>query len=127
MDNTVRISLTIELEGSTLIRQSEPEKVRWIIKRKDVNPKKYGDNPEGNQILKSGFCDHRSLKTVPAYQQINLTKDAYDHMISKDGIIRNYGPKEWSKLNRDQRIEANIQEIVKSFGGKSYKYKILPD
>lgn len=36
MNNTVKVSLTIQLEGSTLIRKSEPEVIGFQMRKKKV-------------------------------------------------------------------------------------------
>ena len=40
MNNTTKISLTIELEGSTLVRKSEPEIIKYSVTKRDLEPNK---------------------------------------------------------------------------------------
>lgn len=104
MDNIIKISLTIVIEGSTLVRKSEP------ITLGKKNHK------------------HYPLETKDAIYHVNLTKEAYDYMISSESpdwarvkFIK------WKKLKPEERLELHMKRICDSYKGKSYKYSILED
>ena len=72
MNNTVKVSLTIQLEVSTLIRKSEPEVIGFQMRKKSKS---------GYQYVK-GETIHYPLCTKPAMKHINLSPEAYKYMTS---------------------------------------------
>lgn len=104
MDNIIKISLTIVVEGSTLVRKSEPITL-------------------GKKNRK-----HYPLSSKDAIYHVNLTKEAYDYMTSSESpdwarvkFIK------WKKLKPEERLELHMKRISDSYKGKSYKYSILED
>lgn len=114
MNNAIKISLTIQLEGSTLIRKSEPE-VFTLQKKFQKN---------GKEVVKYIRRKHYPLVAKPASQHINLTEDAYNYMCDGDcpSFIK---PSIWISMDSKQRLEAHLQRICEQMRGKSYSYKIL--
>jgi hypothetical protein len=56
-------------------------------------------------------------------QIINMTKEAYDYMISnKPNRLSN---KEWNALNLNQKLEAHFKITSESLSGKSFTYKVM--
>lgn len=104
MDNIIKISLTIIVEGSTLVRKSEPINL-------------------GKKNRK-----HYPLETKDAIYHINLTKEAYDYMISEESPAWARAKfLKWKKLKPEERLELHMKRISDSYKGKSYKYSILED
>lgn len=104
MDNIIKISLTIVVEGSTLVRKSEPITL-------------------GKKSRK-----HYPLESKDAIYHVSLTKEAYDYMTSNESpewarvkFIK------WKKLKPEERLELHMKRISDSYKGKSYKYSILED
>lgn len=114
MNNAIKISLTIQLEGSTLIRKSEPE--IFTTQRKFQH--------KGKEVVKYIRRKHYPLVAKPASQHINLTEDAYDYMCNGEcpSFIK---PSVWSFMNPKQRLEAHLQRICENFKGTSYSYEVL--
>lgn len=60
-----------------------------------------------------------------AKQVINITKEAYNHFISEcPAFVK---PFIWSKMKRQERLEAYLNNIKEHFNGKSYYYEVLND
>lgn len=51
MNNTTKISLTIELEGSTLVRKSEPEIIKYSVTKRDLEPNKKWRGKDGLEVV----------------------------------------------------------------------------
>lgn len=105
MNNDIKISLSIIVQGSTLVRKSKPITIG----------KRFNDN-------------HYPLEAKDAIYHISLTREAYEYMISdeapsfaKTKFIK------WKKLKPEERLELHMKRISDSYKGKSYKYSILED
>lgn len=122
MNNTIKISLTIDLEGSTLVRQSEPETINWTKVLYD-NRKK----GSSKKIIKRGTARHYPLITKPASKHISITLDAYTYMLDTPcGMYNTKSLKwKWKTLPENIRIEAHLKEICEHHGGKGFTYTIL--
>lgn len=124
MSNEVKIFLTINLEGSTLVRKKEPEIIKYSFTKRGMNTRGNFNKKEGNEIVKKGTFKHYSLEAKPAFQSIKITKESYNYMISKE-CPSWMKPKEWFKMNKTQRLEAHFQRTCEYLGGKSYSYTII--
>lgn len=126
MNNTTKVSLTIELEGRTLIRKSEPEIIKYLVTNKDL---KLNNNQKGigeSKIVKKGSTIHYSLEAKPASQHTNISLDSYKYMIS--GECPAWAkPRQWLSLNKTQRLLSHLQKTCEYLGGKSFSYEVLED
>lgn len=127
MDTINKISLTIELDGSTLVRRSKPDIVKVKVLKKDLNLSQKWKGKEGFEVVKSKIIKVYPLIAKPAQQHINMSLDAYNYMISSvcPDWFRN--PKAWRKMTQTQRLEAHLQRTCDHFNGNSFTYKILDD
>lgn len=126
MSNVTKISLTINLEGSTLVRKSEPEVIKYTVTAKDIEPSKKWRGKDGLEVVSKGTHKHYSLEAKPASQHINMTEEAYKYMISSECPYWSK-PKVWNNLSEKERLEAHLQRTAESLGGKSYSYVIFED
>lgn len=126
MNNVTKISLTINLEGSTLIRKSEPEIIKYSVTKRNLNSNKKWKGKEGLEVVRKGVQKHYSFEVKPASQHINLTEEAYNYMISNECPYW-AKPKVWNSLSKKKRLEAHLQNITESLGGKSYIYVIFEE
>lgn len=126
MSNVIKISLTINLEGSTLVRKSEPEVIKWVITAKDLHPLKKWKDKEGFKIVRKGKATYYPCTIKPASQHINISEESYKYMISSECPYWSK-PKVWNNLSEKERLEAHLQRTAESLGGKSYTYVILED
>lgn len=126
MNNNIKISLTIELEGSTLVRKRLPELITYSISKKELNFSNPLKGKEGDKIVKRGRVNHYPLETKPAYLHINMTIEAFNYMTSNECPYWST-PKDWNKMKPKERLEAHLQRTCEHHRGKSFTYFILED
>ena len=126
MTNEIKILLTINLEGGTLVRKIEPDVLTVLFTKRDLNPKKQYTKDEGKQIVKKQKVKYYGYETKPVVKHTNLTKDAYDYMISKECPV-GVRIKQWNKMSNTERLEWHLQKVCDHSRGKSFTYQILED
>ena len=143
--NEIKLSLSIELQGSTMFSKEECLKTTHkVIEKKTKAGKIYrktikvkvedwdkmekcsmrvtdkdGTNPE--------IITFHTRKCKPAAQSLNMSKEAYEYMISKDSCPPCFKPREWSTMNKKERLEVHLKRTVEYLGGTSYSYQIFGD
>ena len=135
----IKVSLTIELQGSTMFSKEEclkttQETITTKKGRKKTVTKavedlskmekntlrvtdKNGTNPE--------IITFHTRKCRPATQSINMSKEAYEYMISNDSCPAWIKVGKWSVMSKRERLEAHLQKTVEHLGGTSYTYKVF--
>ena len=126
MSHSPKISLTIELEGSTLVRKSEPEIVKYSITKRDLEPNKKWKSKDGLKVVRKGTFKYHPLIAKPASHHINICVEAYKYMTSNECPYW-AKPKVWTMMSETQRLEAHLQKICEHVGGKSFTYEVLGD
>lgn len=120
MDN-IKVSLTVELEGRTLIREDKSRTFKYIIK--DNKPHK---KDKKYSIIESGEYIHTPVRIKEASQHINLSNEAYDYMTSTE-CPSFCSPRDWNRMKSKEKLESHLKRICDSLCGKSFTYQILPD
>lgn len=69
----------------------------------------------------------RTRKCKSCSQSINMSKEAYDYMTSKDSCLPNIKSYMWAKMNKTQRLKAHLDLICKALKSTSYTYKVFDD
>ena len=126
MNNNIKISLTINLEGSTLVRKSVPEVIKYALTERDLNPYKKWKGKDGLKVVRRGSFKHFSYETKPASQHINMTQESYDYMVSSE-CPHWIAPKVWNVMSAKERLESHLQRVCEYYNGTSYTYEILED
>lgn len=126
MNNTTKISLTIELEEGTLVRKSEPETIKYSVTKRDLEPNKKWRGKDGLEVVRKGTFKHYPLIAKPASQHINMSVEAYKYMTSNECPFW-AKPKVWAIMSETQRLEAHLQRTCEHVGGKSFTYEVLGD
>lgn len=126
MNTTIKISLTIELEGSTLVRNSEPEIIKYLVTKRDLEPNKKQKGKDGLEVVKKGTFKYYPLITKPSSQHINISVEAYEYMTSSNCPFW-AKPKIWANMSKTRRLEAYLQRVCEHVGGKSFTYEVLGD
>ena len=126
MNYSPKISLTIELEGSTLVRKSEPEIIKYSVTKRDLEPNKKWKGKDGLKIVRNARLKHYTLIAKPASHHINICAEAYRYMTSNECPYW-AKPKVWAMMSETQRLEAHLQRICEHVGGKSFTYEVLED
>ena len=124
MNNEIKVSLSIVLQGSIMYSQ---EQAKALEKEKvGTGYDAFSMRVEG---LKKGKKDTETItvktrKCKPAGQSLNLSVDAYEYMIGEEApyFVK---PRDWEKLTKKQRLEAHLRRIVEGLGGVSFTYAIL--
>ena len=112
MNNNTKISLSIKLQGSTLVRQEET-----VVKT--VTNKKTG------KTFKKKFT---FVNLVPKSATLTkqMTQEAYDYFVSMESCPQ-FKKKEWKKMKPAERLEYHMAELCKYHKGTSYTYHIYED
>lgn len=112
MNNNVKISLSITLQGSTLVRQEDFETVVSFDKKK---------NKRREKKVKS-----YSLVAKPAIISKQMTAEAYDYFTSMDSCP-GFKKKEWKKMTPTQRLEHHLADLCKFYKGIKYTYQVFEE
>lgn len=115
MNNEIKVSLTIQLEGSTLVNKGF-EMIPFVESHK---------TSKGNIRTNKGFYKHMSKEAKSASQHINITKEAYESMIKTCTPYIKYG--DWQRMGKKARLEAHFKDLTDTLGGKSFTYEVLDD
>lgn len=144
MNNEIKVSLNITLPGRVMLSKDECLKTtqKEIIKKNNKTGKSYkkiitevvedlskmdkstikvSENGRNNEVLTIYI-----RKCKPATQSINLCKDTYDYMTSKEcpewckvGV--------WNQMGKKAKLEAHLKKIAEHLGGKLESYQIFED
>lgn len=151
----IKISLTIELPGSTMVSRTDALKT-VKVKKRNKNGKPILDK-NGNPIIveqivedysKNDYHELRitddkgklsdivgyfTRKCKPAYQAINLSREAYEYFISKEKPFNfrtdeNKHPERvWKQMTEIQRLEWHLNTYAEAMGGILIDYKVFDD
>lgn len=150
----IKISLTIELPGSTMVSRTDALKTVKIKKRnrngkpildkngepiyveqqvEDYDKNDYHEFRTTDKDGKVNIISFFTRRCKPAYQVINISSEAYDHFISKDKPFNFKSPdnrhpeRVWRQMTPVQRLEWNLQQYAEAMGGTLFDYKIFDD
>lgn len=141
----IKLSLSIELRGNTMFSKEECLKTTHkVIEKKTKAGKIYKKTIEvkvedwdkmekhsmrvtNNNDTNPEIITFHTRKCKPATQTINMSKEAYEYMISKDSCPPCFKPKEWSTMNKKERLEVHLKRTVEHLGGVSYTYQVFED
>lgn len=143
----IKLSLSIELRGSTMFSKEECLKTtqKVIEKTSKKTGKTYKkkvnvlvddlDKMDSHTLKVVDYVDKKPVseyihfhtrKSKPATQSLNICKEGYNCMISGECPYWSK-PKVWNNLNKKERLEAHLQRIAEGLGGTSYTYQIFED
>lgn len=141
----IKLSLSIELRGSTMLSKEECLKTTHkVIEKKTKAGKIYKKTIEvkvedwdkmekhsmrvtDNNGTNPEIITFHTRKCKSATQSLNMSKEAYEYMISKDSCPPCFKPREWSTMNKKERLEVHLKRIVEHLGGVSYTYQVFED
>ena len=147
MNNEIKINLNVVLPGRTMLSKGECLKTtqKVIEKTNKKTGKTYKktinvlvedlDKMDKNLLKVMDYKDKRPVvelitfhtrKTKPATQSINICKDSYNYMTSKDCPPWSKSSI-WGRMSSKERLESHLQQITESLGGVSYNYQIFED
>lgn len=127
--SNVKMSVTIELPGSTMMTPQEcGENPKNYKKQVQVLSIKAYDAKAKKSSFKKEKIEYRTRKCIPAYQSINMTEEAYEYMISSlcpEWYAPMGGINKWKKLPIKERLQLHLDRTCKSLGGISYTYVVF--
>ena len=112
MNNNIKISLSIQLQGSTLVRQEVKEVITFTTKKGKTNKK---------------TISSYTLVPKQACLQKNITKEAYDYFISIESCPSVHMRKEWKKMTENERLEYHLASLCKFYHGNNFTYHVFED
>lgn len=144
MNNEIKVSLNITLPGRVMLSKDECLKTtqKEIIKKNNKTGKSYkkiitevvddlskmdkstikvSENGRNNEVLTI-----YTRKCKPTTQSINLCKDTYDYMISKE-CPEWCKVSVWNQMGKKAKLEAHLKKIAEHLGGKLESYQIFED
>jgi hypothetical protein len=141
----IKLSLSIELQGSTMFSKEECLKTTHkVIEKKTKAGKIYKktikvkvedwDKMEKHSMrvtdeggINPEIITFHTRKCKPAAQSLNMGKEAYEYMIDKDSCPSWLKPSKWAAMSKKERLEAHLQRTVEYLGGTSYTYQVFED
>lgn len=140
----IKVSLTVALRGSVMFSREECLKTTHkVIEKKTKAGKIYKKTIEVKVVdwdkmekhsmkvantdgTNPGIITFHTRKCKPATQSINICKEAYDYMTSKEcPAWSKIGT--WSQMKPEQRLESHLQRIAEHLGGTVISYKVFED
>ena len=143
MNNEIKVSLNIILPGRIMLSKAECLKTtQKEITRKRKNGQSYKkvidvqvedpDKMDKDTIRVTDNGKNYETLTVytrkckPATQSINLYKDTYDYMVSKE-CPEWCKVSMWNQMGKKARLEAHLKQIAEHLGGKLLSYQVFED
>lgn len=143
MNNEIKVSLNIILPGRVMLSKDECLKTtQKEITRKRKNGQSYKkvidvqvedpDKMDKDTIRVTDNGKNYETLTVytrkckPATQSINLYKDTYDYMVSKE-CPEWCKVSMWNQMGKKARLEAHLKQIAEHLGGKLLSYQVFED
>lgn len=125
----IKVNLIVELPGRTMLSKQEclkqlknDEIVEDFDKIEEFSLRIYDPETNKHLIIKS-----RIRKCKPAIQSLNICKEAYEYMISKNSIPSSIRENNWLRMSQESRLEYHLKEISESLGGISFTYQVIED
>lgn len=137
----IKLSLSIELRGSTMLSKEECLKttqktittkngrkgtVTKVVEDWD-KMEKHSMRVTDNNGTNPEIITFHTRKCKSATQSLNMSKEAYEYMIDKDSRPSWFKPGKWAAMSKKERLEAHLQRIVEHLGGVSYTYQVFED
>lgn len=124
MNNEVKVSVTIALQGGVMLTHEEAKarEKQGLVSYDNFSMEVSDAKGENKEVI-----HFQTRKSVPAIQVLNITNEGYNAMI--DGLIIPYWAKAgyWTSINSKMRLEAHLKKICESLGGIYYTYTVFED
>lgn len=126
--NEIKLNLNIVLRGRTLLNAKEcAENPKESFEKQVIRVESAKPDKKKKKLIKTvEYLDIHVRKCRTASQSINMTKEAYDYMVSKECPYF-AKPKDWARMSKVKRLEAHLEETCKALGGISYTYQVFED
>lgn len=123
----IKVRLSLEVPGATMLSSLDCEKMSKkdafnhesiIIEWTEKHGKKVKKHKEHLHI--------NTRKSRTAKQNISITKESYEYMISKNCPDTKLS-RVWGTMGKKARLEYHFKEIAEYFNAISFSYEILDD
>lgn len=143
--NEIKLSLSIELQGSTMFSKEECLKTTHKVIEKETKAgkiykktievkvedwdmmEKHFMRVANTNGTKPEIITFHTRKCKPASQSLNISKEAYEYMIDKNSCPSWSKPSKWAAMSEKERLEAHLQRTAEYLGGISYTYQVFED
>lgn len=142
MDTSIKVNLSIVLQGRTMLSEQECSKqlkdtiikkgkkkiITKIVYNKENNTENriFLDYKDNDGIRHKEPLFFMTRNTIPCKKSINISKVAYDYMVSSE-CPEWAKPGEWKQLSRIKRLTAHMQRICENERGISFEFQIFDD
>lgn len=122
MNNEIKVSLSVTLQGSVMLSQEQAKALEE--EKVGTGYDTFSMRVEGKSKKDIQTITVKTRKCKPVGQSLNLSMDAYEYMIGKEApyFVKS---RDWEKLTKKQRLEAHLKRICKELGGVSFTYAVL--
>lgn len=119
----IKVRLSMEVPGATMLSSLDCEK----MSKKDAyeSNKLVIDVYDKKGRKKQETLHYKTRKSRPAKQNISITKESYEYMISPKDPPTAKVAKNWSKYSKKDRLEVHLKSIAEHFNAISWNYIIL--
>ena len=114
MNNSIKVILTIQLEGY-LSHETREEKIHW----------EKSDNFDPKKIIARGVCSNLVRIPSVATKRLRISEDAYDNFIGDmiPASLKSFSKdKAWKSMSDAARLEYHLNEIAE---GRPYTFEVL--
>lgn len=144
MDTSIKVNLSIVLQGSTMLSEQECSKqlieykynkatkknekvIKLAYDVDKVTPNRlFLDYKDNNGIRHKEPIYFMTRNTIPCKKTINISKEAYDYMVSSEcPEWARVG--EWKQLSKIKRLTQHMQRICENENGISFEFQIFDD
>ena len=122
--NDVKLRLSLYVPGAQMLSsQACEENATENYDKMKIEVK---TSISGKKKSKTEVITVSTRKSRLIRQNINLTSDAYQYMISKE-VPYFSTHKQWGNMSRKERLKSHLDRIAENFNAKNYSFEILDD
>lgn len=130
MQTEIKVRLSLFVQGAQRFSSQEcDENPKQCLTYETVKLEWYNKkHKKKTETLQLALSKNKLIKQV-----INISKESYNYMISKDSIptlpslTKKYPVKVWLRMSKKERLEVHLGLTADSLGAKGFTYEILED
>lgn len=124
MNNEIKVSLSVVLQGRTMLSQEAAKALeeQGLAGYDEFNIEVSDAKGQDREVIHV-----KTRKSAPASQLLNISKEGYDAMTDKENVPYWSKAGTWAGMNAKMRLEAHLQKICESLGGTSYTYQVFEE
>jgi hypothetical protein len=123
----VKISASFTLQGSVLPAEPPCSKKGKKKRKKEEKKKEILYRQEVISLENKKQIVINLREAVPAKQNLHLSTDAYNYMVSVENPVEGIKVYEWKKLTPNKRVKYHLQVIAESLNAKLESFTVLED